>query len=265
MFVKKRLSVIYITALLITLTSTAYAEDEDIDKGWEFELSLGAESEPTYVGSDKSITELQANFEATYRTDYGVDYFIGLGEVGASFSLGNDWELTSFLEFEEGRDNSEDDTLEHFPEVEDTIEGQFILAKHINDWTIAGVFQPDLLGRGKGLVYFFALGLEQELTQKLSLDTRLDISFADAEHINTEVGISDSVAALSGLDPYTASGGYKSTTLGLQLEYAFNEKWAIVTNADGEFYGKNVADSPLVRDEGTDINYTLGLGVTYSF
>lgn len=262
----KPLSASCALALSLTLVPLAYAEKEDDDEqGWEFELIIGAMSEPTYVGSDKNTTEAGFQPQAIYRSSHAIDYFIGLGELGASFQLANNWELITLFEYEEGRDNSDDEILTHFPEMEDTVEGQITLAKHFNHWTLASVFQPDILDRGKGLVYFVAAGYEQELTSKLSLESSIDISFANAEHMNTEVGISSDVAMRSGLSAYKADGGYKSTSLGLGLNYALNQQWALVSDLEVELYGKNIADSPLVKDEGSDTNYSLGVGVMYSF
>ena len=253
--------------LFIAFAFPAYAEtvDENEEAGWYFNVIVGAMREPTYLGSDKYITEAGGDFQATYNTGRGIEYFLSLGEFGASVELGNDWELTTFLEYEEGRDNSEDPILAHFPKVRDTLEGQVILAKHIKNWTIAGILQPDILDRGKGFVYFLALEHDYKVNQRLSLSTSLDISFGNAEHMNTEVGVSSSVAALSGLNAYRPGSGYKSTTLDVELDYAINKNWSIVSGVEVEFYGSNIADSPLVKDEGSDTNYTYGLGISYRF
>lgn len=256
------LLIVWVFSAVFTITVQA---EEDEEKGWEFEFLVGALSEPTYVGSDKNTTEAAFNFEATYQTDKGVEYFIGLGELGTGFEFGDSWEFIAMLEYEEGRNSSDDAILAHFPRVRNTVEGQFSLSKHINNWTVSGVIQPDLLDRGKGLVYFLALERDVELTPRLSMNTVVDISFANAEHMNTEVGITNSVAALSGLNVYNAGSGYKSTSLGNRLSYKISEHWTLMKSIEFEFYGSNISDSPLVKDEGDDINYSLGLGLSYSF
>ncbi len=239
--------------------------DEGEDVGWSYEITVGVGREPTYVGSDRYQTEAGGDFEIRYQTEQGTQYFLGLGEVGVYFETDNDWGIGAVLEYEEGRDNSKDPILSGFPEVRDTVEGQFTLIKEIGDWTVSGVFQPDILDRGKGLVYFVALGYETDLNSRLSVSTALDISFADAEHMNTEVGITKEASSASGLKVYNAGSGYKSTTFGVNLEYAITEQWTLVTEMEAEFYGSNISDSPLVRDEGNDVNYNAGLSLEYSF
>ena len=247
------------------LSAVADDDDHDEDSGWEFEIQAGFQREPTYVGSDRYITEPGFNIEATYESQNGHQYSIGLGEVGAFFNLSNGWFLGTALEYEPGRDNSEDPILSAFPEVESTVEGQFTLAKKMGDWTVAGVYQPDVLDRGKGNVYFMALEYEHEFNSRLSLGTTLDISFADKEHMNTEVGISNDVARASGLSAYEADSGFKSTTLSFEVGYQMTENWKLISDFEAEFYGSNISDSPLVKDHGSDINYAVGIGIQYSF
>ena len=250
------------SSALFPVWTTANADD---GAGWSYKIVIGAEREPTYVGSDRYQNEAAVDFEASYQTEHGDRYFIGLGEVGAYFSMGNNWWIGTGLEYEEGRDNSDDPILTGFAKVEDTIEGHFAVVKKMGDWSVSGVFQPDLLDRGKGLVYFFALDYEKDVNSRLSFNAGMDVSFADAEHMNTEVGVTNAAAAASGLDVYNADSGYKSTTIGINLSYAISEQWHVVSSVEAEFYGSNITDSPLVRDEGNDVNYEAGLGLLYAF
>jgi outer membrane scaffolding protein for murein synthesis (MipA/OmpV family) len=243
----------------------SYADDDNDTLGWSYELLVGVEHEPTYVGSDSYQTEAGGDFEARYQTTRGHQYYLGLGGLGGVFSMGNNWALMTELEFEEGRDNGEDPILSGFAEVRDTVEGQVALIKTMGEFRMAGVIQVDALNRGKGVVYFLALDYEKDLSPRLSMTTTVDISFANAEHMNTEVGITPQAAIVSGLDIYHASSGYKSTTLATNFVYGVNKKWQLITEIGAEFYGSNITDSPLVRDEGSDVNYNAGLGLSYIF
>ena len=169
------------------------------------------------------------------------------------------------FEYEEARDNDEDPVLSEFAEDDDTIEAQITLVKRWRNWSLGGVFQPDILDRGKGLVYFIGLGYDRRLSDRLRFNAGLDLSWGDSEHINTEVGIPEDVAARSGLPAYEADGGYKSTTLSLGLGYEFTPNLEILFQGEAEFYASEMADSPLIEDEGDDVNYELGIGIRYQF
>ena len=238
--------------------------DENDDR-WSFQIGAGAEIEPAYTGSDEYATEALFDLRATYQLSPNKELQLSLGEIGLEWELENDWTLLTVLEYEEGRDNSEDPILAEFDEVENTLEGQITLVKSWDDFFVFGALQPDILGRGKGLVSFVGLGYEYNPTSKLSLETTLDISFADSEHMMTEVGVTDAVSQRSGIDAYQPSSGYKSTTLSLEADYAFNNNWSLFSSASYEFYGNNMADSPLIKTHGTKQNYAMMAGIVYRF
>lgn len=233
--------------------------------GWYFDAFLGIEREPTYTGSDSYEEEVDFNARAIYRADTGHRYFVSIGEGGAIFQLEDDLLLATVLEYEEARDNDEDPILAEFPQDDDTIEAQISLVKRWGDWTLGGVFQPDILDRGKGLVFFVGVGYDRMLTDRLRFSGGIDFSWGDEEHINTEVGIPEDVADRAGLEPYEADGGYKSTTLSLGLGYDINPSLHFLLQTEVEFYAGEMADSPLIEQEGDDVNTEISLAVRYLF
>ena len=156
--------------------------------GWTYDVVLGFESEPDYAGSDDNTSEADLLARALYEDEAGHRYFASIGEAGAWWRLDDDWVLGTVLEFEPGRDN-ENPALQGLAEQEDTIEGQITLARRFGDFTLAGVLQPDALGRGKGFVTFAALGYDKMLGDSARLYSTVDVSFGDAEHMSTEFGI----------------------------------------------------------------------------
>lgn len=235
------------------------------EPGWYFDAFAGIELEPAYTGSDEYSTEPDVSARAMYVSDSGHRYFISLGELGGLFDIGNDLMFAAVLEYEEGRENEDDPILTGFPEVEETVEAQLSLVKRWGNWSAALVAQPDILDRGKGFVYFAGLAYDTALSDRWWLSAGLDISFADAEHINTEVGISEDTAAITGLPAYDPDGGYKSSTISFGTGYEINEHWEMLFISEIEVYGGEMADSPLIDQEGDDINYELGIGVRYRF
>lgn len=240
-----------------------YLSDQSV--GWYFDAELGFESEAAYTGSDEYNSEAGFNARAFYKTENGNRYFISLGEIGAYFELQNNWLLGAVFEYEEGRDNDDDPILREFDKVENTVEAQISLVKRWGDFNLALVLQPDILDRGKGMVYFAGLSYDKMINDRFRVSPFMDISFGDSEHLNTEAGVSNAVAQRSGLQAYTPSSGYKSTTLGMNFGYDISESWQLVGNMETEFYGSEMSDSPLIRDEGDDVNYDIAIGLRYQF
>ena len=273
------MSQIFKTLILIILLNavplSAYAQSEDnpqslwyrdnADPGWYFDAEVGLEYEPAYTGSDNYASGLDIGARAIYVSNAGHRYFLTLGELGAVFKLGDNTLLGTVLEYEEGRNNDDDPILSGFPEVENTVEAQISLTRRWGNWSAALVAQPDILDRGKGFVYFAGLEYDTRLSDRWRVGASLDISFSDAEHINTEVGISQSTAALTGLPAYEANGGYKSTTIGIGTGYRLGRNWELLLNGELELYGSEMKNSPLIAQEGDDVNYELGMALRYEF
>jgi len=238
---------------------------DDGSKKWQFAIGVGIEREPAYTGSDVYSKEPSIALEANYHLADDKKLWISLGEIGVRWDINLGWAVAAALEYEPGRENNDDPILDGFPEVKDTLEAQFTVKRSWGDTYLGAVLQPDILGRGKGLVGFIAAGYKFELTPKLSLKAGVDVSFADAEHMNTEVGVTTAVSEITGIAAYETSSGYKSTTLNLDLEYELNPHWSLVSSLGYEYYGKEMASSPLIDQFGERGNLELEAGLRYRF
>lgn len=229
----------------------------DQEAGWYFDLGLGVELEPDYAGSKDSSTEPDL-FARAFYVGGGHRFFANLGEVGAFWSLAPDWVLATVLEVEEGRDASDNPALAGLDDIDSTVEGQVTLARRLGDFTLAGILQPDVLGRGKGFVTFLVLTYDRMLTESLRFATVADVSYGDSTYMQTEFGITGPESLASGLAAYDASAGWKSATLELQVEQFFSEHVSLLLGVSAEQYFSDASDSPLIADLGDDLNFEAG-------
>ncbi len=258
----RRLS-IFPAMLLLHVAGQASAQDST--PGWSYQAQIGVERAPVYTGSDVYVSEIDVGFDAIYTNRLGTQWLLGTSGIGVRHYLPYDLALQANLEYEFGRDNDEDPILAGFAEVEDTIELQVQLVKDLGDFYVGAGFQHDIRNRGKGTVGFVGVGYERALTSRLSLLLSADVSFANAEHINTEVGITSADSAATGLAPYKASGGYKGASFEVGLEYALTDRATVFTSVGVERYGSNMSDSPLIRDQGSETTTELELGMAFAF
>ncbi|WP_341367603.1 MipA/OmpV family protein [Yoonia sp. BS5-3] len=254
----RHLKIVAITAL------PAFVADAQ-ELGWSYSVMAGAEYEPSYVGSDTYVAGPGFNVTADYAFSEQMQLSLSLGGVEAAYRLTPDSTILVSLEYEPGRDNADDEILAGFAEMEDTWEIQALAFREFGPLDVGVGLQQDLLGRGKGLVGFAGVRAEVVETERFELTAGANASFGDATHMNTEVGISAAAAAATGLDEYEADGGYKSMTLTLDADYAITDRTSVFASALVESYGAAIADSPLVRDEGSDITAELGIGVSFDF
>lgn len=239
----------------------------NFDTGWHYDIGIGLESEPSYAGSDKQVTEAGFSARALYRSPKGHRYFIGLGEVGAVLALSPKLQFLAFLEYEEGRTDEEDSTLTGLDDIDSTIEGQLMLSRRFGNASLFGILQPDVSGdANKGLVWFLGGSYDfLSKNQRWRISNTLDISGANSEYMQTEFGITNTESAATGLATYTPSSGLKSLTWNLSGEYYFTKQLSLLASIDTEYYLDDAANSPLIADEGSDLNNEASVILRYTF
>ena len=258
-----------IGTLCLICAKPVWADDDEFRDGnrsqWSLELSVGVENEPVYTGSDTYVSEADINLEVSYTTRASHEYFISLGEVGARWSLGDDRSLSTVLEYEFGRDNSEDNALTNFPTVEDTVELQALFQQQTGPVTFGVGLQYDIRNKGKGTVGFLGVAHQRELSERLGFQIQIDTSFADATHMQTEVGITRETALATSYDAYLPDSGYKGASLSLGLQYAITSKFLLSSKVAVEHYGTIMSDSPLIADAGTRTTYESSIALSYLY
>jgi len=240
-------------------------QEDDNNSPWSIEIEAGVETEPAYTGSDVYSTEADANIEVAYRAKSGHEYFVSLGEIGVRWALGADRQLSTLFEYEPGRENSNDSALDGFPTVQDTVEFQLVYQQKVGALIAGALVQHDIQNRGKGTVGFVGIAYPKQISSRFGVQLQLDVSFANAEHMNTEVGISEETAQLTAYDAYSTKSGYKGATISLDTKYALTKHISLLAGVSLEQYGSIMADSPLIKDEGSASTYEASVGLKYEF
>lgn len=251
--------------VIVAFVAAAPVVAEEGEAGWSYELIVGVEREAAYTGSDVYASEAGGSFEATYTTQNGTEWSLGTAGLGVLMRFPQDVALEVTLEYEPGRDNADDPILAGFPKMKNTWELQGVLTKEFGPYSIGVGLQTDVLNNGKGTVGFIGVGYETRFSERLAFSLGADVSFADAKHMMTEVGISSATSAATGLAAYNAPGGYKGTTIEAGLAYAMTQRSTLYLEASVERYGSNMANSPLIKTHGSRTNTSVGLGVGFAF
>ena len=237
----------------------------DVERWWHLDGFVGIELEPDYVGSDDSEIEPSGLLRGLFKDRFGNRYAVGVEEVGAVFYPGERWAFGIDLEFEEGRD-AENEDLRGLPEGETTLEGEFTLYRRFGNGYAAAVVQPDLLDKGKGIVYFIGYAYDHSTPSgRWLLSPRIDLSWGDQEHMQTEFGLDPAQAEIIGQPQYTPGGGLKSTTAGLTVQRFFGQRWSLLAGLEVEHYFSEAADSPLIAVLGSDVTLETTVGVFFHF
>ena len=247
-------------SVLVPLPSLDDFTDGD---GWGIGLGLGVEYESEYEGSDDFDFELDPAGALQWRSGNNIYYFAGEA-IGWRGLVTDAWLLDASLGFDEGREESDssDGDLDGLGDLEEGSEVVLQFRRDLSDeWRnwIDGriVFGPN---GNLGLIgYGHRFGTQTDGTGS---EIGIVAVFQDSEQANSDFGVNAAQSAASMLPTTTLDGGYRSIGINYSYRYNINEKWQLFGEALFEYYGDDVADSPVSRN---DYEAEVGIGFIYVF
>ena len=92
-----------------------------------------------------------------------------------------------------------------------------------------------------------------------------DVTFASADYMETYFGVTPLQSFFSGLPVYTPSGGIKSAGIIADTHYQMTDELAILGRASWHRLTGDAADSPVIARAGNKNQFSVGVGLAYSF
>lgn len=231
-------------------------------------VGLGIESGTAYTGSDTRETGAAPLLYGMYNDRF----YASSGEIGIYWPVfGEDWRVKAGIGYEPGRDPGDHAALEFTNTIDNTAVFAGGIYRQFGTSAIGFGLEADIADAGKGVVTFLGGSYDWHSDSGAwTLTAFGDVSFANAEHLRTEFGLTDAEALASQAatderyryTAYTPSSGLKSVGIGSAFRYRFAEDWMLVGNVSGEFFGSAATDSPLVRE---DYELEAVLGVAFTF
>ncbi|MBX3569916.1 MAG: MipA/OmpV family protein [Rhizobiaceae bacterium] len=248
------------------------AADADIDPrrfGWfsgDWQLTVGASGffAPDYEGDDK--------------LSFNIVPLISLGKAGpeARFTSRND--NISFALIDEGqfragptgkiifgRDAGDSGDLGGLDEVKFGAEIGAFAEYYPTDWLrVRGELRHGIRSH-HGVVGDVTADAFVDVAETLRVSAGPRLSFASADYMDAYYGISPSESAASGLPGYDPGSGIKSAGAGGAVTWKATDR--ITSSIFGEYARLvgDAADSPLVRERGSENQFTFGVSSTYRF
>jgi outer membrane protein len=233
--------------------------------GWGFAIGLGIEYENAYAGSDEYEFELDPAAAIQWRTGNHLFSWEGL-ELSWTTRLKDQWyvQVDLGLDGEREEGDSDDGRLDGLDELDDeftgTTEVRYAFDGEWRNYVGSRISAGD---SDFGTLAFIFVGHRFGSRQDGGgTEAFLYSKFADSNNLNREFGISPSEAAASGLAETDLDGGYRSSGLRLVDRRFVNEFVQIVSGLEFEYYGSDVQDSPIARE---DFAVELELAVVFHF
>jgi len=233
-------------------STPAYGAD---GKDFVIELGAGASVTPAYEGADEYTVQPKPFISLHYLSLPFFGSFGGGSDQGLSFG-------PSFRVVRE-RDDNDYSKLTGLGDVDTAIElgGKVGYRQGSLEAFLAvrrGVTGHDgFVGEAGGNVVANPL-------ERLEVKAGPRLSFADAEYMQTYLGVTPAQSAASGLPAFDADGGIKGVGLGAETRYQLTGNWTLVGEASYERLVGDAGNSPIAQ-AGSRNQFSGALGLTYKF
>ncbi|TWG99360.1 outer membrane scaffolding protein for murein synthesis (MipA/OmpV family) [Mesorhizobium sp. J18] len=136
-------------------------------------------------------------------------------------------------------------------------------AYHFDPFFVDIAYNAQITGDSDtGHTWRFGLGMDHNLSERLSMSTYLNSSYASKDYMDAYFSVSPAQSANSGLGIYDAGAGFKDIGLDIGFDYRLTERVTMTTKAGYSRLLGDAADSPVTESRN---QFFGGLGLTYTF
>lgn len=169
-----------------------------------------------------------------------------------------------------GRDESENDSLTGMGDMDRSAGSGGFIELNAESWRMnIGVSSQDISNDSsidtEGVLATLDIEHSALVTDSLRLSSGISTSWADDDYMQGYFGLNSAQAALTGLSEFVAKAGLKDVGLQLKASYRLSPQWVLEGQIGYWRLLNEAADSPIVKDEGSE-NQVRGLiGFSYQF
>ena len=232
-------------------------------------VALGVGATPDYEGSDEYEVIPIPIARVEYR-GIGVE-LEGLGgrvDVSPFENFG----FGPAFNYRMGRDDVEDDQVDALEDIDDAVElggfirfGQPVGLATADEAVVRFDVLADVADGHSGIIATVSAAYTFRPIDDLGLTTGTSASWVSEDYADTFFSVSPEGAAASGLAPFEAGSGIRDVGLNLAATYALTDRWGLIATGSTSFLLGDAADSPIVDDAGSSVQFFGGLSVSYSF
>ncbi len=244
--------------------------DQATAQGWSGFVAAGTAVLPEYDGAEDyqviPVAALQLNKGNYYIATRGLGFVANVID-SPHFNAG------PIVRFRFGRDDDVDNArIAQLRALDDAVEtGAFISAIQRNLWRPGDNLElslsaaHDVAGGHGGLLADISASYFVPVRRDLRLGFSASLGYQSDDYAESYFTIDANNAARSGLQQYDADGGLNNASAGIQLIYAFDQRWGIFSMLQYSRLLADAADSPIVDQEG-NANQLFGVvAVSYRF
>ena len=251
--------------MLAGLPGAAAAEEPASD--WEFRLGAGAMVKPDYEGSDDYEIAPLPMFAVSYKDRVFLEGpKLGANVINMNGPASGDYlRVGPLLNYRMGRDQDDNDALRGLGDVDGAVEAGGFVEYGIRGFSVGITALQDVSDGHGGLTIAFEGGYRYRFDERWSVQTGVSATWADDSYTQSYFGIDAGQALRSGYRQYSPEAGFKDVGLSAAVNYALTENWSVTGRVGYARLLGDVADSPVVDQEGSANAYEAGVFVGYRF
>lgn len=223
-------------------------------------VGLVAASAPEYLGSDerKAITLPMFSYQ------WANGWFAGMDNgVGYNFSKNPALQYGLRLTADLGRRSGDIAALRGMGDVDAKPElGGFATYAAAEGLALTGSVRWGSGQNSNGTVVDLGVGYSVALAAQWRLGSKLGVTLADSQHMQSYFGVDAQQAARSGYAAYRPEAGLRDARLGLSLTYLINPRTFVTAAVSGSALNDGAKNSPIARSSNAN---AAVLALTYAF
>ena len=250
-----------LAAALVAVAHTAWAVDfgtRGEDGDWSFSLGAGVALEPEYEGSKTYQAAPLPIVEVKYRD---------LAFLSAQKGLG--WNAFRTRNFRVGPVATyylgSNDRPTGIGDVDPGVQVGAFAEYAFDHWKFDTRVLYSVSGSSEGGRVNLGAAYGTRIEKVWQVILRANVTLLNDNEMKTYFGINAREASDSGLAEHSPSAGFSDVGLDLNVIYEYSKAWSILGIARAHYLVGDAADSPLVKDKGTEFQFYGGLGVAYNF
>lgn len=255
--------------LLIFAIGQAAADEEmpaTPTAGLHGSVGMGVGVRPEYEGAKDKKTRLMPNINLFY----GDTFFLTGMTAGANLLKhktvqGVAINAGPLLALRRSRDEGDNAALNGLGDIDRGLDAGGFVRLQMGGWQARADVRKDVTNGDGGTTVNLSAGHGVPVSQKLRLRANIETTWASAAYMSTFYGIDATQSANSGIAQYEAGAGFKHVGVSLMADYAISRDWGGFASLRYKRLVGDAADSPIVKDLGSESQVTASVGIKYRF
>ena len=255
---KMRIAVWLAAGIILTSFGAAAQPAPAMDGDWSFTLGAGAAIQPEYEGAKDYQPAPLPVVDIRFRDIAFLSVEEGLG-----------WNAYKTRNFRVGPMATyywgSDDRPTGINDIDPGIQVGVFAEFAFDHWKFDTRVLYGVTGDSEGARLNLGAAYGTRIEKDWRLIARLNTTVANANEMKTYFGINSREASDSSLAEHDPGAGFYDVGLDLHLTYDVTKSWSIVSIVKSHYLLGDAADSPLVKDKGSEAQFYGGLGIAYHF